>query len=289
MAFATWPGALNHRPERDGYRFRPHDAQSRVEMAQGPARKRRLWTDSPAYVTGTWPLMLTEYEIFRAWHHVDLEDGAQWFTLPIYTGASFTSCPCRFSTTYKPSLQGLTWSIGFEIEVRQVPFLASDFAPSIMERAWPDEVEAMPVRDGYTMTPHAPIVRSDIGKGSANTKRWFEDGPVTPELTWAMSADEFEFFRAWYHYGLRDGVSWFTMPAWVGGFSGTRRCRFFDAWEAQLSGTEWLVSAKLDIRDVPYLDYGETFILSTLGEDAFNGLTSGLHHFVHTTYPEAVS
>lgn len=288
MGVATWPIDLNHRPLRDSYRWRPHAPQSRTEMEQGVARKRRLWADSPATISGVWPFSLAGYELFRAWHHAALEDGAAWFRMPVWTGASYFETLCKFVGVHEPVLRGLIWSVAFEIEVRQVAFLAPGFSPSVLARQWPAELDETPLRDGYTMVPHRPVVTSDIAQGPVATKRWFEDGPVTPDLIWAMSPSDFELFRAWYHWGLRDGVSWFLMPVWIGGLYSTRRVRFLGMYEAQISGGEWLVKARLEVRDVPYLDDSVVFVAGTVGEAAFVGLADGLHDVVHVQYPAAV-
>lgn len=288
MPFAAWPVSLDYRPLRAGYRWRPGDPQLRTEMEQGSARKRRLWDMSPAYASAAWEFSLSEFELFRAWHHAVLADGEKRFRMPVYTGAGFSTLPCKFNGTYQPSLSGLVWTVTGEIEVRQVPYLSADDEPAVALRSFPAGLDPLPIRDGYSMTPHRPIIRSDLD-GPAATRRWFEDGPVSPMLQWAFTGAQFELFRSWYHTALGDGVAWFSADAWIGGDFGTRQCRFVDAWEAELQGDySWLVSTQLEVRDVPYMDDAGVFVLGVVGEEAFTGLASGLHHFVHTTYPAAV-
>jgi hypothetical protein len=286
----TWPAALSHRPILAGYGWRPHDPQPRIEMEQGPARKRRAWVASPSYISAVWPFSLAEFELFRAWHHTALEDGAAWFRMPVFTGEDFEPCICRFRGVYQPELSGLVWMVSAEVEVRGAAFISPLDAPEAALRVWPASIEPLPLRDGATMTPHRPVIRTDIERGPAAARRWFEDGPVTPQFTWVMPPDAFVLFRSWYHHALRDGAAWFTMPAWVGGWHGTRRCRFYDAWEAALQPDgAWRVSASLEIRDVPYMDDAAVFLIGVLGEPSFTGLSTGIHHFIHVSYPEATA
>lgn len=287
MAIAVWPAGLDHRPQRAGYKWKPHDTQLRTEMEQGPARKRRLWSDSPAYVSASWTFDIETFELFRAWHHAVLEDGALWCRMPIYTGAAFATLPCRFNGPYQAALHGLEWTVTADVEVRQVPYLTADDDEAIEARAFPEALDPLPIREGYMLTPHRAVGRGDLA-GPAQTRRWFEDGPVSPTVQWAFTGAQFELFRAWYHTALRDGVTWFSAAVWVGGQYGTRQCRFVDAFEAELQlDYRWLVTAPLEIRDAPFADIDEQFLLLMLGEPAFLRLTGGIHHFVHETYPEA--
>lgn len=287
----SWPVSLNHRPVKAGYRWRPHDAQMRTPMEQGPARKRRRWIDSPAYIEVSWPWGLNDFELFRAWHHAALGDGSRFFRVPVFTGASFSTLPCRFKGVYDAALQGLEWWVSAEIEVRQVPFLSADDYPEIADRQWPEAIDPLPIRDAYRLTPHRAVLRGDYD-GPQDTRLWYEDGVASSSFQWPMSGDGFELFRAWYHVGLADGVSWFKAPVYVGGDYGTRVCRFADAdgWSAELQADGmWLVQAQVETRDVPYMDDGAVYVLGTMGGEAYASLAAGIHQFVHETWPEATS
>lgn len=283
MGIEAWPAGLNYKPVMDGYTWRPHDQQSRTEMEQGPARKRRQWKDSPAALSLTWIFTRAQLELFRSWHHTTLEDGALYFRMPVWTGASYATCICKFRSTAKPVPAGQAWSLAADIEVRQVPFIDVATNPSIAGLAWPDELEPLPMRDGFGLTL-PDVVRTDITPGPVASKRWYEDGPATLDLAWMFTGDDFELFRAWYHLGLSDGVAWFTMPAWVGGWYGTRRCRVIDDYQAVLSKGLWTVTTKLEIREVPYLDDGAAFLLGVLGEESLVAFCDGFHDFLHHTY-----
>lgn len=285
----AWPVGLNYRPLQAGYKWKPHDPQLRTAMEQGPARKRRRWIASPAYITVAWPFSLREFEVFRAWHHLQLDDGANWFRLNVFTGTDWQLLPVRFKGVYRPTLKGLIWTVSADIEVRQVPFVSVEDEPSIDVRAWPEAVNPLPIRDTYQMSPHRPVVRGDID-GPQDTKLWYQDGATSSDFQWPMTPDQFELFRAWYHTALRDGVSWFTAPAWVGGLFGTRRCRFGEAYEAELQADgQWLVAAAIDMRDLPYLDDGLLYISTLIGDETYQTEVGNIHHFIHTTYPEATS
>lgn len=285
----TWPAGLQHKPIRAGYKWTPHDPQSRVPMEQGPARKRRRWVESPAYVELVWPFALSRFEVFRAWHHLQLDDGANWFRMPVWTGNAFVSLPCRFKGAYEPALRGLEWWVSAEVEVRQVPYLDPVDYPDLLTRAWPEDIETLPLRDSYRLTPHRPVIRGDID-GPQDTKLWYQDGASASDFQWVMTGAQFNYWRSWYHHGLKDGVAWFTAPAWLGGNFGTRRCRFEAGFEAQLQlDYSWLILASVEMRDLPYLEDGVLYAEVILGEAPLVAGVAGIHHFVHTTYPEATT
>lgn len=285
----TWPVGLNYRPERAGYRWTPHDPQSRTPMEQGPARKRRKWVSSPAYVQVTWIFTGTHYDVFRAWHHLQLDDGANWFRMPLWCGNAFVTLPCRFKGAFQPTPRGLEWVVTAEIEVREVPFAEPEDLPDLLVRDWPEAINPLPIRDAYRMTPHRPVIRSEID-GPQDTKLWYQDGAIAAEFQWPMSPDAFTYFRAWYHHSLKDGVAWFTAPAWVGGAYGTRQCRFENAYEATLQlDYTWLVTASVEIRNVPYMADGALYIATIFGGEAFAGFVADIHHIIHVEYPEATT
>lgn len=285
----AWPISLNHRPMRGGYRWRPHDPQSRTAMEQGAARKRRRWVASPAYVTIAWVFDLQAFELFRAWHHAALADGALWFRMPVYTGSAFVTLPCRFNGVYGADLQGLEWHVTAELEVRDVSFLSVDDHAEIAVASWPEALNPLPLRDDFRMTPHRPVIRGDLD-GPKDTKLWYQDGVTSAAYQWAMSGDGFELFRAWYHVALADGVAWFDAPVWVGGDFGTRHCRIADMYEAELQvDYTWLVQAEVEVREVPYMADGALYVLGVIGGETWASLAAGIHQFVHQDYPEAVA
>lgn len=127
MALPSWPPGLNSRPVRDGYKFSPHDPLARTDMDQGPARQRLVYPNSPATLDIAWPFTADEFEVFRAWHHEDLSDGAAWFWMQVWIGGRQQLGLCQFvGGDYEPVLSGLVWTVSAKLHVRNVEYLSAD-------------------------------------------------------------------------------------------------------------------------------------------------------------------
>jgi len=126
MAIQTWPAGLNFRPMRDGYAFDPHDPLSRTDMEQGPARQRLIYPNSPATPNLVWPFTADEFEVFRAWYHEDLRDGAEWFWMQVFIGGRQMLGLCQFIGAFQPVLNGNVWKVTTKLQVRNVEYMDAD-------------------------------------------------------------------------------------------------------------------------------------------------------------------
>ena len=76
----TWPVTLPQTLLMDGYGEAAPNVLLRSQMEIGPAKVRRRSSAGIRPVKGYLILTLEELEIFKAFHHDDLEDGALRFT-----------------------------------------------------------------------------------------------------------------------------------------------------------------------------------------------------------------
>lgn len=151
-------------------------------------------------------------------------------------------------------------------------------------QTWPAGLNPRPMRDGYGYTPHDPLARTDMDQGPARQRLVYPNSPVTPDLTWPFSEDEYEVFRKWYHEDLGDGASWFWMQVFL-----PRQqlglCRFAEPIKPRLNKIEWWVTAKIEIRNAEYIDADAYYLAGTYGPATALGIASRLHTIVHEEAP----
>jgi len=118
MALPVWPSILP--TPKLPVDIEPADATSRTEMEDGAAKVRRTRTLITVSYTASVDFTPAEMKIFEAWHHWYLNDGAEWFSMPLPCGSE-----TRFKTNnYKHSLvAGGNFKVSLELETRNRPFI----------------------------------------------------------------------------------------------------------------------------------------------------------------------
>lgn len=102
----AWPSTLPTPKLPVGYE--PEDTVIRTEMEKGPPRaRRRSLAVPPTRYDITWPdFSRLEMDVFEAWHHFTIADGATWFTMSMASGRGITTMECLFVGPWKASLVG---------------------------------------------------------------------------------------------------------------------------------------------------------------------------------------
>lgn len=155
-------------------------------------------------------------------------------------------------------------------------------------QTWPAGLNHRPLREGYAFEPHAPLSKTDMEQGPARKRLIYPNSPATPNLTWPFTNDELAVFSAWYHSELLEGEAWFWMQVLIGGTWQLGLCRFLDGYQPVLSGNVWNVTAKLEVRNVAYLDDDTLWFAGTYGPATALAIAARLHTIIHEEAPAAL-
>lgn len=274
----AWPTGLPYRPLRDSLVHKMPEARGKTENEAGPSRIRRRSTVTIQHVEQSLELTRPQYEAWRAWHGYEIGQGADWFDMPIYTGASYAHCPVRLIGTPKARPSGLRWRLPLRLEVYDMPVV--DLEPEDLSPAWLEDLPYQPVPESIEPIPHEELLRSEGEAGAIAVRRRFVNTPAKQKQAWDLTLPQYERWRAWWRLALLDGVRWFTLPVWSGDRYRSCQARFLEPPEARLrGGVYWRVAGSLELK-----------VLATLSRGEMQGYlaASQLHHLVHTVLPASL-
>lgn len=116
-----------------------------------------------------------------------------------------------------------------------------------------------PLRDGYTLRPVKPFMRTSMESGRSRQRRKFGSVPTLANVSWIFENDtQAALFEAWFHEVINDGVDWFNSPMKTPVGYGQYVCRFVDMYTGpNLMGVSaWRVDAQLEIWERPLMPPG---------------------------------
>lgn len=169
--------------QREGYSLRHVSPFMRTEMDSGRARQRRKFSSVPTMASVAWVFENdTQAAAFEAWFREAINDGVEWFNMPLKTPVGLKDYVCRFTDMYEgPDLIGVSsWRISAQLEIWERPLmpdgwgllpefaLGSSIFDIAMNREWPlfrfdfeTYQEAMNAFD--TLTDGQTITVRDVG------------------------------------------------------------------------------------------------------------------------------
>jgi hypothetical protein len=100
MTMATWPEGLPG-PELGGYSVQTGNTLQRTQMDSGRARQRRRFTSVPVIANATWIFSEPEAQVFEGFFKHIINDGADYFELPLKTNMSYKNYIARFTEIYQ--------------------------------------------------------------------------------------------------------------------------------------------------------------------------------------------
>lgn len=122
---------------------------------------------------------------------------------------------------------------------------------------WPSTLPK-PTRDGYTLEPVDPNLRTDMEAGPSRFRRRFTATPTDNKVRFRFTRLQFEIFEAWWTHEISDGALWFTMPIYNGKGEGTTEAHFVGTWKADFAGPNSVsVTAALEWRTRPIMTAAE--------------------------------
>jgi hypothetical protein len=85
----------------NGFTMVDQDRVQSNDVQIGPPRFELLSTSGPSFGGATWNFTRTDFQLFEAWHHLTLSDGARSFIMPVLVGAGFIDTEMFFNGPYK--------------------------------------------------------------------------------------------------------------------------------------------------------------------------------------------
>lgn len=114
---------------------------------------------------------------------------------------------------------------------------------------WPATLPR-PLVSGHALSPNDQTVRTDMESGYARQRRRSSQRVDQLQVTWSFSAAEMTAFRTWFDGDGEGGAVWFTgITLDTGDGQASYTARFAAPWTASFDYPNWMVSARLDIRD----------------------------------------
>ncbi len=111
----------------DSYAISPQENLQRTEMENGPALQRSK-TDSPIYeISFAFNFTDAENLLFESWYKHILNNGVDWFLIPLAVGDELREQEARFSSSYQSAMSGAgLWKITASLEIRQRELYSKD-------------------------------------------------------------------------------------------------------------------------------------------------------------------
>ncbi|PLY37366.1 hypothetical protein F164LOC_10285 [Pectobacterium carotovorum] len=131
MADIYYPHNYLPIPLQNGFGMKPVSPLLRTEMTSGRARQRRQYTSTPTQAGVTWSFKKDAHaQLFEAWYHDTINDGAAWFYMNLKTPKGVESYKCRFVDIYEGPilLSGKYWQYSATLELWERPILAPGWA-----------------------------------------------------------------------------------------------------------------------------------------------------------------
>lgn len=113
-------------PLREEYKLNHVSPFARTTMESGRARQRRRFSSVPTIANVNWIFEVdTHAAVFEAWFRDAVNDGADWFNMPLKTPVGMQDYVCRFVDMYTgPDLIGISsWRISAQLEIWERPLM----------------------------------------------------------------------------------------------------------------------------------------------------------------------
>lgn len=113
-------------PLQDGYGYSTVDPMRSTPMVTGRRRFRKIHDYVPSTLTLNFNFSWSEAGFFDAWYARTLNDGMEWFEMPLQLQPGFMKYELHFTGIYSRTelTQVTRWRYSFEAELRQRPLIA---------------------------------------------------------------------------------------------------------------------------------------------------------------------
>lgn len=107
-----------------GYDLEPTASFGRTDMEVGAARQMPRDPGAPVPLRCTMEFDQQQADIFNAWYRYKINDGADWFEMPVATPRGVTMEAVRFTRAPRPRmLEKGVFMVQCELEIRTLPLM----------------------------------------------------------------------------------------------------------------------------------------------------------------------
>lgn len=158
-----------------------------------------------------------------------------------------------------------------------------------MAIAWPSYLP-IALRAGYAVEAADVVARTEMEGGPQRLRQIAPPGPEGIPVSWIMSENVIEAFRAFWVYDLNSGAALVDMPIRTGAALSVQAVNFSGAYRQEPAGARsWLVSATVQTRRPKVLAESEyRAITDNGGPEAFAAWEDQLDTIVNVDFPESI-
>lgn len=137
MANPTWPAALPYQPMKNAMVLSPPKVRARSDMDDGTARVRRRFRTAPWAMPQQWIWTANQFELFKTFYAVTLDEGAAWVDVPVFHGNAYATAALRFVEEPTAKMKGGWWIVDAKVEIDGFKVLTKAEANAIFPGAIP--------------------------------------------------------------------------------------------------------------------------------------------------------
>lgn len=291
---AIWPDSLLpdvlqlHNQEQ-----RP--ASQRTTMTSNRTRQRKVHTKARRLLSVQWHFTLFEYDLFQAFFRYKIGKGADYFTIDLPFGADMVSVEARFlGGRYNTVYTENSWRVSATLDILDVPVMSAEDLEALLSdpppmgtlQLWP--IECLPdILLQYTQDTQGNINASE-SEGFVVQVGRFDPEIKQQAVRWIFTGEQFEIFQSFFEHRLNLGADYFRVDLPFEEGLQEVQARFVNgAYKASYQEPHWVVTATLEVEDVPTMT-GEAYdFFVELNEDLELLETSAdrLHVCVHEVLP----
>jgi hypothetical protein len=156
IGLQAWPEyALPSEPLNDNYSVQLPNPLIRSDFDQGQQRQRKVMNAAPATFTVYWPLTDAQSEIYKGWKKWAINDGQDWFTLPVFVGGNYECVCARFvAGTEQWTRSGNEWVVQVNIEIPEMPAMTASCTAIALMGGGDSAVEIAELLDTWLSTDY---------------------------------------------------------------------------------------------------------------------------------------
>jgi hypothetical protein len=257
-SYAGEPKKLPY-PVRDNASFKYGQPIMRTQMDDGHSRVRRRWDQQPANFNLQWNLSWDQLAWFEAFLKYDCALACGQFNIALSPGG--TVCTLKFTSYPSISFVSGVWQLVGTIESILNGPVGFGSAPLVLP-TWPSTLPE-PEQESYSITRPNAVTRSNITSGLATQRQRFSYDVGTIAMTFLLDANQKETYDNFIANELIGGLAPFQGYFANGTGTALRRMQFVDVPTVTTNGAAFVVTAQMDIADIPQVS---EFIYRGLGQ-----------------------
>ena len=249
-----WPYWLPE-PERTEYEYEPVDQTNvRSEMDVGTIVRRAFTTDE---TTIDCQIIVEDCEAywFEAFEQWLLNQGSEWFGMPLWVAGEKQYYVCQFTDRPKMSeVRGFTNFINFTVRVQKRVLKPvsgyGDIGAKILP-TWPSSLPLL--QDSYSYTLRNTDLKSATKLTTVRLPQFdINEATITAKLY--LNREQQNLFEWFEREILNHGARWFRLPLWISGVMNTHIVRFTKRPKIKLDGFWCEVDVEMETENRVLMD-----------------------------------